>query len=99
MGNTERDFEKTIDDVVRTKPDIIGMTVTCHTSYALKLLDILKSLLPETQSSWGPQVTFTADYVLSDYKSIDFVIRGEGEHTMLKLVNALEGSDPIDLVD
>lgn len=89
-------LEKTINEVRRTGPDVIGMTVSCHTSYALKSLDILKGLLPQTRIVvGGPQVTFTADYVLSKYKSIDFVIRGEGDYTMLKLVSAIEESrDP-----
>ncbi len=96
-------FKKTIDEVLRTKPELIGMTVTCHTSYGLELLNIFKSLLPEsTIVVGGPQVTFIPDDVLSSYTSIDYVVRGEGEYTMLKLANALEAaSDPgeIDEID
>ncbi len=84
-------YNNTITEVCRTKPDLIGMTVTCHTYYALEMLGILRKLLPETQIVvGGPQVTFTADDVLSNHKSVDFVVRGEGEYTMLKLVKALE---------
>ena len=33
--------------------------------------------------------------ILSNFKSVDFVVRGEGEYTMLKLVKAIEGNqDP-----
>ena len=84
-------FKKAIDEVTRTKPDLIGMTATCHTFYALGLLDIFKELLPQTKIVvGGPHVTFTADDVLTNYKSVDFVVRGEGEYTMLKLTKALE---------
>ena len=84
-------YNNTITEVCRTKPDLIGMPVTCHTYYALEMLGILRELLHETQIVvGGPQVTFTADDVLSNHKSVDFVVRGEGEYTMLKLVKALE---------
>ena len=36
----------TIEEVLRTKPDLIGMTGTYHTYYALKLLDLFKKILP-----------------------------------------------------
>jgi anaerobic magnesium-protoporphyrin IX monomethyl ester cyclase len=100
VGETWETFnavsKNTIEEVSRTKPDVIGMTATCHTSYALELLGVLKGILPETRIVvGGPQVTFTADDVLSDYPAVDFVVRGEGEYTMLKLVNALKGDlDP-----
>ena len=82
---------KVIDEVCRTRPDLIGMTTTCHTSYALRSLDIFKTLLPEVKIVvGGPQVTFIAGDVLSNYKSVDFVVRGEGEYTMLNLVKSLE---------
>ena len=89
-------FEKAVEEVWRTRPDLIGMTATYHTYYALGFLEIFKDVLPETQIVvGGPHVTFTADDVLSNYTSVDFVVRGEGECTMLKLVNALEGDrDP-----
>ena len=84
-------FKVVIDEVTRTKPDLIGMTATCHTFYALELLDIFKVLLPRTKIVvGGPHVTFTADDVLTNYRSVDFVVRGEGEYTTLKLAKALE---------
>jgi radical SAM superfamily enzyme YgiQ (UPF0313 family) len=70
-------FKTAIDEVSRTKPDLIGMTATCHTYYALESLGIFKDILPEVQVVvGGPKVTFTADDVLSNYKSVDFVVRG-----------------------
>lgn len=84
-------FKETIQEVLRTSPEVVGMTVTCHTYYGLELLNVLRTLLPKsTMVVGGPQVTFIPDDVLSSYPSIDYVVRGEGEYTMLKLVNALE---------
>ena len=81
----------TIEEVSRTKPDLIGMTGTYHTYYALKLLDIFKKILPETKIVvGGPHFTFTAEDVLSNYDAVDYVVRGEGEYTMMKLATALE---------
>lgn len=69
-------FKKTIDEVSRTRPELIGMTVTCHTFYALELLGIFKQVLPGAKTVLGgPHVTFTANDVLTNYKSVDFVIR------------------------
>jgi radical SAM superfamily enzyme YgiQ (UPF0313 family) len=84
-------YKKGLEEVSRTRPDLIGMTATYHTYYGLGLLQIFEDVLPEARTVMGgPHVTFTADDVLSNYKSVDFVVRGEGEYTMLKLVKALE---------
>jgi hypothetical protein len=45
-------FNETIQEVCRTRPDLIGMTATCHTSYALDLLNILKDVKKKPGSSW-----------------------------------------------
>jgi radical SAM superfamily enzyme YgiQ (UPF0313 family) len=87
----DANFKKVIEEVLRTKPELIGTTATSHTFYALKLLGILKELLPEAKTvAGGPHVTFTADDVLSKYGSVDFVVRHEGEYIMLELTKALE---------
>ncbi len=92
-------FKKTIDEVSRTRPELIGMTVTCHTFYALELLGIFKQVLPGAKTVLGgPHVTFTANDVLTNYKSVDFVIRGEGEYPTLKLVNAIENDRELEEV-
>ncbi len=70
---------------------LIGMTGTYHTYYALEMLDIFKKILPETKIVvGGPHFTFTAEDVLSNYDAVDYVVRGEGEYTMMKLATALE---------
>lgn len=82
---------QTLDEVARTKPELIGMTATCHTFYGIELLAPIKKILPGIKTVvGGPQVTFIAGDVLSTFGSVDFVVRGEGEYTMLKLVKALE---------
>jgi anaerobic magnesium-protoporphyrin IX monomethyl ester cyclase len=84
-------FKKAIDEIIRTEPDLIGVTSTIHTFYALDLLEILKDILPESKIAvGGPHVSFIADDVLSNFRSVDFVVRGEGEHTAQKLATALE---------
>ena len=83
--------KQTLEEVTRTKPELIGMTVTCHTFYGIELLDLFKKILPGIKIVvGGPQITFIPDDVLSNYGSVDFVVRGEGEYTMLKLVKAIE---------
>jgi anaerobic magnesium-protoporphyrin IX monomethyl ester cyclase len=93
-------FKKTIDEVCRAKPDLIGMTATCHTYYALESLSIFKDVLPKTPIVMGgPQATFTADEILANYGSVDYVVRGEGEYTILKLAKALEEGRDSESID
>jgi anaerobic magnesium-protoporphyrin IX monomethyl ester cyclase len=95
---TEKTWERftaatknTMSEVWRTEPDVIGMTITLHTYHSLELLAVIKSILPATRIVvGGPQATFMAHDILSDHKSVDFVVRGEGEYTMLNLVQALQ---------
>jgi len=43
----------------------------------------------------GPHVTFTAKETLSNYSFVDYVVRGEGEFTMLELVKSIKkGEEP-----
>jgi len=95
VGKTWETFnatvKQTIDEVAKTKPELIGMTATCHTFYGIELLDLFKRILPGIKTVvGGPQITFIPDDVLSNYPSVDYVVRGEGEYTMLKLVKAIE---------
>ena len=63
--------------------------LTCHTCYALKLLNILKELLPETSIVvGGPQVTFAADAFFDTGKS---AIKPEAKAKLSDLVDKTKG--------
>ena len=75
--------------------DIVGVTSTTPTFYdALKVAKIAKESGAVTVLG-GPHVTFTAKETLSNYSFVDYVVRGEGEFTMLELVKSIKnGEEP-----
>ena len=81
------DIRKEID---RWGADVVGVTSTTPTFYdALKVAKIAKECNATTVLG-GPHVTFTAAETLSNYPFVDFVVRGEGEFTMLELIESLK---------
>ena len=76
----------------RESPSILG--ISAHTeSYlgGLEIADIAKQINPETVVVMGgPHATILYDQTARE-KSIDFVVIGEGEYTMLELAHALIG--------
>lgn len=82
-----RDFEYTIQ---REKPDVLGISViTPLVGNALEVADITKKLIPDCLVVMGgPHPTVLSTKTL-DSPNIDVVVVGEGEKTMLELVQAL----------
>jgi anaerobic magnesium-protoporphyrin IX monomethyl ester cyclase len=73
------------------KPDIIGVTATTPTiTYSRKVSQLCKETLPDSiLVMGGPHSTAVPEDVLTD-KNVDIVVRGEGEYTMLELVQTVE---------
>lgn len=71
------------------QPDIIGITaVTMNYHTASDILRYCKSVDPDALTLiGGPHVSFSAVDTLNKAPWIDIVVRGEGEHTMLDIVN------------
>ena len=73
-----------------TDPDIIGISVmSAKLESALKLAAISKELNPRRQVVFGGFHPTVAPEEILSHTSVDFVIRGEGEHTFLDLCRAL----------
>lgn len=78
-------------------PDLVGITATTSMipdSYIVAR--IVKENNPNTKVSiGGPHVTFVPELTLQESKSIDFVIRGEGENVFENLLDSLrKDGDP-----
>ena len=84
------------DEIGKVKPDIVGVTCTTLTyKSALKILKICKEVWPNCITAiGGPHVTFWDDKALQEATSLDIVVRGEGENTMLELAQRIEQGQP-----
>lgn len=84
-----------------SRPDMVGVTATSYTRFsAINVINIVKSVLPDTYTVvGGPHFTATADDALRVVESIDFVVRGEGENTILELICALEKKGNLNKID
>ncbi|MHA1264251.1 MAG: B12-binding domain-containing radical SAM protein [Candidatus Helarchaeota archaeon] len=73
-------------------PDLVGLQAFTPTvNYAVDYADAVKDVCPNAKVLiGGPHPTFMPDQTLNYTKNIDFVIRGEGEYTSVRLVNAIE---------
>ena len=74
------------------EPDLVvsSALATCNTYTILRTLDTVKKIDPDIKTVVGGQhFTALAQESLEDYSEIDFIIRGEGELTLLDLVQTL----------
>jgi len=76
--------------IMQEKPSIVGIQAYTETfPNALKIAEIAKEVNPDVVVViGGPHVTFRPEEALNS-KSVDFVVRSEGEFTMLELTNYL----------
>ncbi len=79
------------------RPDVIGATAMTPFFYqALRVMEIAKGVDHSIVTVLGgPHVTFTPDETLLEHPEVDFIVRGEGERTLIQLVRCLEAKqDP-----
>jgi radical SAM superfamily enzyme YgiQ (UPF0313 family) len=84
-----QEMRKKINDF---KPDIVGITVwTTFAASAFKVASLCKEYdedLPVIMG--GPHISIKYDEVIKICSHVDFLVRGEGEETILELVNVLQ---------
>jgi radical SAM superfamily enzyme YgiQ (UPF0313 family) len=87
----EMDHETLKNEISNHAPDIVAITsVTPTISSALKVAEISKEVCPDAVVVMGGyHPTFTYSQLLK-LDCVDVVVRGEGEYTMLELVEAIE---------
>lgn len=86
----------------RINPDLIGLSsMTWQYPTALALIGLIKNILPHVKIALGGyHATLMSEEIAAsqDAGKIDFIIRGEGEETFRRLVNALAGTDRLDTI-
>jgi anaerobic magnesium-protoporphyrin IX monomethyl ester cyclase len=78
-------------------PDLVVVSAlsTCNTHTVLRTVSLVKKVDPEIKTVVGGQhFTALAQESLEQYPEIDYVIRGEGELTLLELVKSLDNNKP-----
>jgi anaerobic magnesium-protoporphyrin IX monomethyl ester cyclase len=90
-----------IDRVADFKPDLVGFACNFQTYDGVdEIAAALRARLPRAHFSIGSEhATYAAEDILRSSRFIDSVVRGEGEETMLDLVQAVESSRPLDTVE
>jgi len=84
-------LENTVSRVVARNPRLIGITaVTSTISLVYKLSSLIKKEVNASIILGGPHVTFMAEHTLKESRSIDIVVRGEGEKTLVDVYRAIE---------
>lgn len=86
----------------RINPGLIGLSaMTWQYPTCLAVIGLIKSILPHVKIAVGGYhaTLMSAEIAASpEAKEVDFIVRGEGEETFRKLVNALAGTDRIDTI-
>lgn len=93
-----------IEDVIKwvehEEPDILGFSTNSMTGRtAAKICTKIKESKPDIISIFGGfYATFNSERILRKYPDVDIVVRGEGENTILELVDSIENNRPRDEV-
>ncbi|MBW2570230.1 MAG: cobalamin-dependent protein [Deltaproteobacteria bacterium] len=84
-------YEETIEEIKKFRPEIIALTaVTPSIAKTVKLARIVKRIYPSIPIViGGPHFTAVPDKTLKDYPVFDYGIIGEGEHTIVDLIETL----------
>ncbi|MHA1268411.1 MAG: B12-binding domain-containing radical SAM protein [Candidatus Helarchaeota archaeon] len=91
-STTGKSTKKVLELIKKIDPDIIGISVLSNSSQtANKLSKNIKELNPNIKIVYGNcHATIWGNRILKNYEFVDYCIKGEGEYTFLKLLDALE---------
>jgi len=83
-------LEKVAGEIYEEKPDMLGFSCYIwNLSRVLALIRMLRPVLPEVFFfAGGPEVSYNARVLLSEYPELDAVVLGEGEYSVPDLVKA-----------
>lgn len=75
--------------------DILGFSIHTYSQliYALFLAKKIKEQIKTTIVFGGPVITLMGDKFFDEFKFVDYMIKGEGELSFLKLINSLNNKD------
>lgn len=83
--------DETVDKILTYSPDFLGFTCTYRTyNDALAICKRIKTSIKSVHVAMGGEhATFTSEETLSGEGAVDIVVRGEGEETIVELLDQL----------
>lgn len=91
LGRTPHRIYQVLGD---KRPDVVGFSILHANRWGgIDISRMVKKVTPDAAVVFGGVgATFLWDHFLAHFPEIDYVVRGEGEHTFLELVRFLEKS-------
>ena len=82
------------------RPEYIGFTIYVNqVNSSMKLARMIKEILPDSKIIFGgPHVFVDHEQIMLNCLDVDYCIRGEGEYTLLKLLDALYYSKSLESI-
>ncbi|WP_068780113.1 B12-binding domain-containing radical SAM protein [Paenibacillus sp. GM2] len=89
-----------VSDLYQRNPDVIGFSCYIwNMEETLKLVDLLKKVLPDTFIVLGgPEVSYDTEYWMKRCPNIDAIVMGDGEETFHHLLQELSGERKLHFV-
>ena len=93
----EKDFEGVRQYIESFSPSIVASSgFTCNAYTCARVAEIAKKVNEDIVTIVGGQhFSFTPEESLNDFPEIDYIIRGEGEKTLVELIKALDNGNDI----
>ena len=90
-------IEETVDWILRGEPDVVGFSGLSMSGRNAALTSMeVKRRNPDIAVVFGGlYATFNSERVMSKYPSVDVIVRGEGEETIVELMDVLESGGPL----
>jgi anaerobic magnesium-protoporphyrin IX monomethyl ester cyclase len=88
-------YEQLPEEIKKRNPDIIGVpsSMDCYIPESLQTVKIAKSVNPDIITiGGGINFTLNSENIMKMCPELDFIVRNDGEYTMLELVQTLESS-------
>jgi radical SAM superfamily enzyme YgiQ (UPF0313 family) len=85
-------IDQLVSRITDSAPDVLGMNCSTHTFLdTISVMRRVKEELPDiTLVLGGYHATFTSGRILRAYPFLDYLIKGEGEHSFPELLNAID---------
>jgi anaerobic magnesium-protoporphyrin IX monomethyl ester cyclase len=89
-------YEEIAKKIEDSRPDFVAVSaITCTSADAIRVIELAKEINPQIKTILGGvHSTFMYEELFSQTDALDYIVRGEGEVTLVELLSAVsEGGD------